>query len=177
MISLAEGAPCLSLRGAALFAVGLISGGSAHARAALTAAGWAYPERADACIALPTDPSRLLSLPDAGAYQGWDRNAEPPPPVRPLQRSAAREAAAPTPSREKIDEVLGHVSRLANQVQLKEAYNSLRGIAQREPAVVAHPLVLLEVHRLLAEHPFTLAVRRRLHALFDPAARALAFDD
>ena len=177
LISLAEGAPCLSLRGAALFAVGLISGGSAHARAALTAAGWAYPERADACIALPTDPSRLLSLPDAGAYQGWDRNAEPPPPVRPLQRSAAREAAAPTPSREKIDEVLGHVSRLANQVQLKEAYNSLRGIAQREPAVVAHPLVLLEVHRLLAEHPFTLAVRRRLHALFDPAARALAFDD
>ena len=62
-------------------------------------------------------------------------------------------------------------------MQLKEAYNSLRGIAQREPAVVAHPLVLLEVHRLLAEHPFTLAVRRRLHALFDPAARALAFDD
>ena len=176
LISLAEGAPCLSLRGAAPFAVGLISGGSAHARAALTAAVRRL-ECADACIALPTDPSLALSLARRRRLPGVGPQRRGRRRCRRLSNGRRRRGGGADALPREDRRGRQHAIAPREPGAAQGGGNSLRGIAQREPAVVAHPLVLLEVHRLLAEHPFTLAVRRRLHALFDPAARALAFDD
>ena len=117
------------------------SPGSAHARAALTAAGWAHPERADVHRAA----HRSVAAPLAARRRrlpGWDCSRAPPL-VRPLQRSAARGRRCRRPPARRPTR-FSAVSRLANQVQLKGVQPAARHRAA-QPAVVAHPLVLLEV--------------------------------
>ena len=164
IVRLAQGAPCLSLRGACVFALGLLGGSGPEARRQLGTLGWDCPDHPGAAIALPRDPAQVLRISDAPP-RGWD-GSEPPLPPLP---AAAELAQLP-----QLKELLAHVGALANQVTQREAHQAICKAKGSTPELFAHPAVFMQLHAVMALYRLKLPVRRFLHDVLDAGAQAFA---
>lgn len=186
LVDLAENAQSLSIRGTAIYVLGMISG-TPQVRQRLEALGWECPvDISGNCgkLALPicgltskmfhvdaddVKPVRftaafgrvMWALPDKGPAASIPRKSFP--------------AAADGAGKEELGgdlrhEILTNVGNLSNHVSAEPAQRTLRRLKAKNPDAFCDPLLVFEVYKILEHLTFRLKQRRFIGELFDDVA-------
>ena len=100
-----------------------------------------------------------------------------PPPRAGLESMENGEGASPAVQGSEpahLNELLGHVSSLTNNVRPRNATQALVRLRETRPELFNHSVPFVRVHQLLAQYKVKLVLRRFLHDLLDPAACSCA---
>jgi rapamycin-insensitive companion of mTOR len=194
MVDLAENASSLSIRGTAIYVLGMMSA-AAQVRDKLQSLGWECPvdiSGTSGRLALPiqgitskmflvdaddVNPVRfsdifgrvMWALPEKGPAASVSRAYSSS-----SSSSSSSEAGAapssPVKDQESIDlrsEILTNVANLSNHVSAEPAQRTLRRIKAKNPDAFADPILVFEVFKILEHLTFRLKQRRFLGELFD----------
>lgn len=186
--ALARTSPALSLRGTAVYVLGLLSmtsGGSADVKAL----GWMKRDGSGAPVVVPRKPSALFEVPVmsfAGAMaaramaEGDGGSGDGPPGPSsdelPLELGAASDGevddvdvfgAQLPPLDPEWRSVLETMGKLCNRISFRDAKTELQKLKQTQPEMFESHALYLHVHSMLSYLRFPLPVRRYVHALFE----------
>ncbi|KAL1522725.1 hypothetical protein AB1Y20_017700 [Prymnesium parvum] len=166
----------LSVRGTCLFAMGLLSGSCLAAREKLEQLGWTCPRNPGACIALPCNPNRLLSLSadDCLGTAGFSQIAGIPfvdDTLRQVSKNLAGGEELPG-----LREFLGHLSDLSNPVLERDARMAIEKIRRQQPQLLTSPITFVHSLETLGRCRIKIQARRYVHQLLEDAAEAFSLN-
>eukprot|EP00300_Choanocystis_sp_HF-7_P010484 c16970_g1_i2.p1 GENE.c16970_g1_i2~~c16970_g1_i2.p1 ORF type:complete len:1167 (+),score=303.98 c16970_g1_i2:201-3503(+) len=151
IVSLAQEADCLSLRGTCCYALGLISR-TIPGRTALEALGWASPPSLDANISVPCNPAGFFTTPIT-EFKGSATFFCPDLPSADL---SADELA-----------VFKAASDLSNAISKEKAKSQLTKFKSQQPTLFKSMKLFVQLQELLAFQDFSLSARRFIANLFE----------